>query len=286
MNKAILSQISLFKNLSPKEISIVADFLIDKQYNQGDKIFKVGTVRDKIIIITDGMAALKTGLDSEQTIALFKKYDSLGEMALVSKASTHQYGLEVDTPKLKTLELSVYNWATILKNHPKIANKIYQNISITIKDRLNHANNKLVALFAAGQIISGLDDLKTTLSSILNIILKIIPSEKAAFATYSKDIQKVHIYESVGFKNIIDNKSYDINKDPLLTFVASEAKTTILEKNNWPKEYQTLPYKCDTLIVCPIKIQKNVIGFIILGDKSNGRDFSTNNKILLESLSS
>ncbi|MBT7228400.1 cyclic nucleotide-binding domain-containing protein, partial [Candidatus Parcubacteria bacterium] len=94
MNKAILSQISLFKNLSPKEISIVADFLIDKQYNQGDKIFKVGTVRDKIIIITDGMAALKTGLDSEQTIALFKKYDSLGEMALVSKASTHQYGLE------------------------------------------------------------------------------------------------------------------------------------------------------------------------------------------------
>ena len=135
MNKAILSQISLFKNLSPKEISIVADFLIDKQYNQGDKIFKVGTVRDKIIIITDGMAALKTGLDSEQTIALFKKYDSLGEMALVSKASTHQYGLEVDTPKLKTLELSVYNWATILKNHPKIANKIYQNISITIKFR-------------------------------------------------------------------------------------------------------------------------------------------------------
>ena len=71
-----------------------------------------------------------------------------------------------------------------------------------------------------------------------------------------------------------------------MTFVASEAKTTILEKNNWPKEYQTLPYKCDTLIVCPIKIQKNVIGFIILGDKSNGRDFSTNNKILLESLSS
>lgn len=286
MDKSILSQVSLFEQLTPKELSMVANFLIDKEYNRGDKIFKVDTVRDKIVIITDGMAALKANLDGNQTIALFKKYDSLGEMALVSKATTHQYGLEADSQKVKTLEMSVYNWATIIKKNPQTANKIQQNISKILRTRLNHANNKLVALFAAGQIIGGLDDLKTTLSSILQIILKIIPSEKAIFATYSNDIQKVHIYESIGFKNIKDNSSYAIKNDPLLSHITRESETVILEKNNWPKEYQKLPYNCNTLIVSPIKIQKNVIGFIILGNKINGKNFSTNNKLLLESISS
>ena len=80
----------------------------------------------KLIIIIEGLAALNADIDGEQTIALFKEGDSLGEMALISKAGTHQYGLEVDSPKLKTLELSIYNWTTIVKNNPKIANKIYK----------------------------------------------------------------------------------------------------------------------------------------------------------------
>ena len=284
MHKLGLAKLPLFKNLNKKELSFVADFLDEKKYKQGTKIFYKGKTRNKIILIKQGRVTLKTDLENEEIVALFKEGDSLGEMSLVRKNEVHQYSVEVISEQADTLELSVYSWHTISNKQPAIANKIYQNIITNLKDRLNHSNNKLVTLFATGKIIGSYNDSTQVAKHILDIVLKIIPSQKAVFMTYSTDTQRIKICHSVGYKNINSNTSYDVNKDILLRVLVKEPDTIMLDQNDWPNDYQSLPYTAKTAIITPIHIQKKVIGFIILGDKSNQHNFSINNKILLEAI--
>ncbi|MBT6691109.1 cyclic nucleotide-binding domain-containing protein [Candidatus Parcubacteria bacterium] len=286
MDKFSLAKLPLFYNLDKKELAFVVDFLTEKKYKQGDKIFNKGKVRDKIIIVSEGLVALETDIEDEEIVALFKAGDSLGEMALVRKNENHQYSVEVASPKATTLELSVYNWYTISNKQPLLANKIYQNLIVRLKDRLNHANNKLVTLFATGKVIGTYTDSKQVAEHIIDIILKIIPSQKALFMIYSNDAQRIKVCQNVGYKKINKDYSYDINKDILLRVLINEPSTILLDKNEWPKEYRSLPYASETAIITPIRIQEKVLGFIILADKTNTHNFSINNKILLEAIAS
>jgi CRP-like cAMP-binding protein len=286
MDKLSLAKLPLFNNLDKKELAFVADFLTEKKYKQGDKIFRKGKVRDKIIIVSDGLVALETDIEDEEIVALFKAGDSLGEMALIRKNANHQYSVEVASDKAATLELSVYNWYTISNKQPLIANKIYQNIIVGLKDRLNHANNKLATLFATGKIIGTYDESDEVAKHIIDIVLQIIPSQKALFLTYSNDTQRIKVCHGVGHKEINANTSYDVNKDILLRVLVKEPDTMLLDKNQWPTEYKSLPYAGQTAIITPIRIQKKVVGFIVLTNKTNTHNFSINNKILLEAIAS
>ena len=286
MAKVNLATIPFFADLTKKELNFVSTFLITKKYNQNEKIFKKGTTRDKIIIITSGIAALQVDIKEEDTIAIFKPYNTLGEMALVQANSKHQYDLIVDSPQLDVLELSVYNWYTIIKKHPEIGDKIYKNIASIMHDRLTHANNKLATLFATGKIIGEYKSVDNVAEHVLDVILKIIPSAKALFMSYYTNTKKIHIRYSQGYQKIRSNIYFNKKQDPLLAKIIDNPQTIILNKNEWPQEYKRLPYACQTLIVSPVHVQKKVLGFIVLGDKLNKHDFSYNNLILLEAITS
>ena len=53
-----LANIALFKNLSTDEIKLIKNFLIEVKYNQDDLICSKGKIRDKIIIVVDGLVVL------------------------------------------------------------------------------------------------------------------------------------------------------------------------------------------------------------------------------------
>lgn len=284
MDKFTLAEVPIFNNLTKTELSFVSDFLIEKKYKQGDIVFQKDGIRDKLIIIINGQVALKTDIYGEQIIALFKDNDFLGEMSLLQKGSQHQHSLEVVSPELTTVEVSAYNWATVVKKNPDLANKIYQNIAIAVHNRLKHANNKLVTLFATGKIIGTHENLNEIADSILKIVLEIIPSRKALFATFSSVASQIIWRKSIGFPNIKNNSNYDLAKDPLLTKLIKDPQTITIDKNDWSKEYKKLPYKSTSLIVTPIHIKNNVLGFLILADKINTHNFSLNNKILLQAI--
>ena len=165
-----------------------------------------------------------------------------------------------------------------------VAQKIYHNIAVDLKKRLDHANNKLVTLFAGGKIIASYDNLTDISQHIIEVINRVIPVNKALFLTASSTSQKLTVRHSFGYKNLPINTYLNINKDPLLGKLYLEPKTKIFYKHDWTKEYNELPYVANSLIVAPIILTKKAIGFIILGDKNNGRDFSMNNQILLDAI--
>ena len=285
MNGFNLELTPLLRNLNKAEIKIVENFLIEKNYTNGDLIFKRDAIGDKVVIVKNDLVQLKTGVaDHQETIALFKDGDFLGEMAFLEKGSKHNHTLEVASPRLTTIELSVYNWFKILKQHPVVAQKIYHNIAVDLKKRLDHANNKLVTLFAGGKIIASYDNLTDISQHIIEVINRVIPVNKALFLTASSTSQKLTVRHSFGYKNLPINTYLNINKDPLLGKLYLEPKTKIFYKHDWTKEYNELPYVANSLIVAPIILTKKAIGFIILGDKNNGRDFSMNNQILLDAI--
>lgn len=279
-----LIKIPLLANLNQKELLWLKRFLLKKNYNAGDLIMTRGKTRDKVIIIVKGSVSLETKIDGEETIALFKGGDTVGEMALVEKNGYHQYTLKAASDDVHTLELSVYNWHTIIKKEPNIATKIYQNIALLLKHRLNHANNKLVTLFATGKIIGQYEDLENISKSLIKVILNIIPSRRAILATLSLPDNKIHLEEILGWPDLKKGAYFPLTKDRLLKLISKEKTSIIFDKNKWPKGYSDSPYLAKTLIVVPIINQKNTLGFIILGDKTNGHNFSINNQILLEAI--
>jgi CRP-like cAMP-binding protein len=286
MGKFDLNKVALWKNLNKKELALVSHFLLTKKYQSGEMIFTKGSPREKMIIITEGEVALKTDLYGEETIALFHSHDFLGEMSLLQKNSHHEHSLEVISHQLSTVELTSHSWSTLLKKEPALATKIYHNIAIAIQRRLYHANNKLVALFATGKVIASYSSLPEVATHILNIILKIIPSQKAILTTFSSASQQLIWRRVIGYKNIKENTSYNLSQDALLKKIVANPSTVIIGKNKIPKQDKGLPYASQWSIITPIQIQANVIGFIILADKKNNHDFSLNNKILLQTIAS
>lgn len=284
MTKLDLNQIALFKNLSTSEIELIKSFLIEVKYHQDDLIFSRDKVRDKIIIVGDGLVVLEAELNGPKTIALFKQGDSLGEMALIEKNSQHLYNVKVVSPAFTGYELSSYNWSSIIKKSPAIAEKAYQNIARNLKNRLNHANNKLVALFATGRMIGSYDNFSDLTDSIIDIIQNIIPSDRALFLTYSPETKKALVHKSLGYPNIKEGQIFDAHKDNVLNLLVKEPGTSIFNNDDWPRGSSDLIYKCNNLIISPIHIKNRVFGFIILGDRSDKNDFSVNNKILLQAI--
>jgi CRP-like cAMP-binding protein len=279
-----LKQIPLFHNLSSDEIALVKSFLVEVKYNQDDLIFSKGKIRDRVIIIHEGLVVLEAELKGPKTIAMFKAGDSLGEMALIEKGSQHLYDLKVVSPHFSGCELSSYSWHSIVKKSPKTAEKIYQNIARNLKNRLTHANNKLVTLFATGKMIGSYDNFSELAQSIMEVIQNTIPSDRSLFLTYSPETKKALVHQSLGYSNIKEGHQLDAHKDNVLNLLVKEPGTSIFNDNSWPKGSSDLAYKCNNLIISPIHVKNRVFGFIILGDRTDKNDFSINNKILLRAI--
>lgn len=281
-----LPKIPLLQKLTKPELELLGGFLLNKDYKDGQYIFTDGQSQDRLIIIIDGRAGLENKIGGQnQTIAFFKKDDFLGEMSIVSASHRHQHSLRA-LSNVKTLELHSRQWPTIIKKQPHLQNKLYQNICLFLNDRLTHADNKLLALFSLSQYLGQAKSLQAIAKKLLDITLEIIPSQSAAFMTFSNATQKLHIYESRGYATLKNNSYYPLHNWPLLENLARQPRTMIFESSAWPQAKTLLPgILKNTNIITPIRLPNKVLGFIILGNKHDQENFSTNNQILLEAMS-
>ncbi len=276
-------KIELFQGLTKQELNLLGNFFVNKKYHHGDLIFRDGQKSDKLIIIDSGQAALQATLGNKiQNIALFKKLDFIGELSLVQEITPHQHKLRVETATLNTWELSSRSWYTIIKKNPKLKEKIWQKIILGLHKRLEHADNKLLALFSIGQYLTGQHDLKAISNYILQTILNIIPSRQALLCSYSNTTKKIHIYEVINYLGIEKNKYYPLRNFPILKDIIEKPRTLIFRSQDLPQGPVLWSLSSKQTIITPILAGQKVIGFIILSDKNKNQEYSPNNIILLE----
>jgi len=144
-----LRKIELFKGLTEEEYSIISDGIIRKNYKSGDLLFSQNSPRRYIYLIVSGDVGLYkvTPYGKEEQIALFSKYDFLGEGSLTDD-SPHS----TTAKALDECEVLQIPGVTFEKNG-SIALKTFSNIAKVISRRMRHANNRLIR--SASQYESG-----------------------------------------------------------------------------------------------------------------------------------
>jgi hypothetical protein len=278
-------KISLFQGLTKQELSLLGNFFVEKKYQESDYIFRSKKINDKLIIIVSGQTTLEASIEKRiQNLAIFRADDFVGELCLLNKRTIFQHSLKVTSEQVVTYELSNKNWFTIIKKNSHIKEVILANLTMILHQRLEHADNKLVALFAIGQYLTGQHDIKDISNYILKTILEIIPSEQALLCSYSHTTAKIHVYEVKNYLNLKKNNYYPIKNFPLLLDILKSPRTIIFHKQDLPHGSSLWPLSTKQSIVTPILAGHKTIGFIALSGKANKQDYSANNIILLEAL--
>ncbi len=141
-----ISQILLFKYLSPKEIVKLSEYLTKSTIPKGTKIFEEGDEGDKMYIILSGKVQVSI-LDksSKLILATLKEGAFFGEMSLLSSIKR--------SATIRTDEESIFytisrdNLKNIMKNHPPIAVKILYVIASELSNRISKTDKILADYF-------------------------------------------------------------------------------------------------------------------------------------------
>lgn len=148
-----LKDIELFNGLDDSEYQVVIDYLKEEKLNISEILFNEDIPRKKIFFIYEGEVELfKTSpFGEEKRISYFRKYDFLGEGALMDDAP-HSTSARAIT------QLTVYTICTeslekIRETNSNIIIKMLSQMSKVISRRMSHANARLINVGA--QYISG-----------------------------------------------------------------------------------------------------------------------------------
>ncbi len=278
-------QTSLFQGITKQELAQFGNFFVEKKYKQTDYIFHHKQINDKLIVIISGQATLEASLENHnQDIAIFRANDFVGGLCLLGKPVYFQHSLRVTSDELIAYELSNKNWFTIVKKNPQLKEKILANLTTTLYQRLEHADNKLVALFAISRYLTSTHNMGEVGAYILKTILEIIPSEQALLCSYSHTTEKLHIYETSNYPTVKKNNFYPIKNFPLLLDILKSPRTMIFRSQDLPHGQVLWPLSKKQSIITPIITGHKTIGFICLSGKANKEEYSANNIILLEAL--
>lgn len=146
---SFLQKIELFRGLSEKELSSLAQSVSEHRYNIGDLLFRENGPREGIMIVYDGGVELfKTNpFGVEMKLTNFFSGDFLGEGAWASNSphSTSARATQITTVLILHQDL--------MSKNAEISVKVLTNITRVIQRRMSHANNRMVT--PAAQYESG-----------------------------------------------------------------------------------------------------------------------------------
>ncbi len=157
MNKSTIAQfiteVGLFGSLNEQEIQVLAEHFTEKKCEKGCYLFKEGLQRESIFVIYDGEVELikKTPFGAEKRLSYFRKYDFLGEGAIMDN-SPHATNARATTD-VTTLVINKDVLLDLFKIEKDLAAKVYKYLAKLIARRMNQANTHLIN--SGAQYVSG-----------------------------------------------------------------------------------------------------------------------------------
>lgn len=150
---SFIKHIELFKALDEDDLHEIAKLMKQRKVKAGTYLFKENTPRKNLFIIYSGQIELvkASPLAEEQRLAIFSRYDFLGEGALMDQYphSTSARALE-DT---ELLQISRDDINIMFGEHPALAAQVLSGVARIISRRMRQASTRVVNV--AAQYISG-----------------------------------------------------------------------------------------------------------------------------------
>jgi len=279
-----LKKFPLFEGLTQDEQIKLRSIIKIRSAKRGTTLFEKGDKRKEFIIVISGAVHVYRMFNDEvQTLALLDPTDFVVESALVDPEIAHQHNAEV-TKDAELMTIDGKTYQKFAKENLGIANKLLGTILSNLTERLHHANNKLVTLYATGKIASTYGDIDNLIDLLLKTITSTIKAKKALFAWYHPEDNSIVIENALGYpKNqAIQNLHISLQDDPILGEIYRTqrdiyiTKATVKDKPHLKTDYSGI-----TMLGVKIRSGGKVVGAILLSDKEGNRDFSYNNQILL-----
>ena len=144
----ILQQVDIFEELTSKQLELIDEHCLEKNYNQGEVIFEENTPSREFYIIADGEVEIQIdpdtigdGSDSYQpsTIATLRRGQSFGEVAIVDpgvRSASAKCGSE--TCKLLVLERD--DFLDMLENDYQMGYIVMRNFAADLSLKIRQTN--------------------------------------------------------------------------------------------------------------------------------------------------
>jgi len=140
---SVLSKISLFTELSRRELGRVSDIIHDRKYEKGETLFKMGQPGAAFFIIMKGELDIIVPQDGGDplTLATIGEGQSVGELALLDDSPRSAEA--VASKNTHALAFFREDLHKLLKSEPHIGSKIYKTLSSIIGMRLRATNDQM-----------------------------------------------------------------------------------------------------------------------------------------------
>lgn len=135
----LLGRLPLFEDLTPRELSELADVAVPRSYERGEVIFPEGSQGDVMYVIREGRVIIKREHAGGRTIALTEMGpgDLFGELAIFDKEARSATAECVEPTKV--VALTSGDVTRVLHRNPDIAVKLLQQLS----RRIRAANSRI-----------------------------------------------------------------------------------------------------------------------------------------------
>ena len=137
-----LALCSLVRDLTAREIRVVAAAMQRRELHGGEIVFRQGDEADALYVVTRGsvsaVAALRGAEQRRQRFASLGPGTMFGEMALLDQAGRSADGVADGEAVLQVLSRD--SLEQLLREHPELAAKLYRNIAAHLGERLRVAS--------------------------------------------------------------------------------------------------------------------------------------------------
>lgn len=162
MVEEIIGTIPMFTGLSPEERELFLKGAKQYTVEQGHVFFESGTQNVPIFVVLSGLVRVeRSGIDYNVKLATLGSGASFGEMSFVDASHTRAKVVAVEETQVLEIERKAMD--DILTTHPEIAVKLWRNLSVDFKNRLERTNRLVEHYIDLAQVLKEHPDAVTLL---------------------------------------------------------------------------------------------------------------------------
>ncbi len=136
-----LRNVEILKDFSDNELRILAKYMHSRKFAEGDIVFRQGEIGIGFYFVYSGHVELiyaNPSIEHElRNVITFDEYSYFGELALLQENHPRQATAKA-SQRCELIGVFKPDLDHLIDQHPKIAAKLIQAISIAIADRLYH----------------------------------------------------------------------------------------------------------------------------------------------------
>lgn len=277
-----IKEFPIFAGLKNNQLKEIVSNSFAKNLIADEKLFLINEKRDIFFVVVEGEIAIIRQLGQlNQVVEIVNQGEYIAEMALFNPQQYHSHSAQANSKHALVMGLPG-------KLFPKLSlptrYQLLLNLLPIISDNFSHASNRIMTILQIGETLSTqVGDVAVLGKTILHTLLQAIQAEKALIVLGNRNSTSAQVRATYGFKPKEDplDKNILLKKDYILKTVFQKGEAVNVPKSEYLKHPKLIKYINGSVLATPLSVLDKTIGAIILINKSENRNFNTNNEVLL-----